>query len=106
MESGQAFSLKVVAYDRKRKSGGQIKDYPEAVLLQVEEDEIVSEDIFRGNRPNTQKEAQQIRMVKEAHHRKWYTRNIRILQNGHPTSIIKKIHPPLIIEFNGQKVTP
>ena len=51
--------------------------------------------------------AQQLAMAKRnPRHRRWYTRNICLLQNGVLTSIIRKIHPPLILEFNGQIVVP
>jgi len=94
MESGQPFSVSVVSFDKRRKKGGKIKVYPEAVLTQKE----------KGDRPRTKKEAkaeelQQLR--KNPHHREHYTRNITILQNGFKTSIIASIHPPLIVEFNG-----
>lgn len=39
-------------------------------------------------------------------HATHYTRNIRILMDGQPTEAIVKIHPALIIEFNGQPTTP
>lgn len=107
MESGQAFSMTVVSFDRKRKTGGAIQHYPEAKFIQsIDELELVPGDIFGGGRDLTPKEEKQVKAVRDPHHRKWYTRNIRILQNGHPTAIKKKIHPPLIIEFNGQKVAP
>jgi hypothetical protein len=39
-------------------------------------------------------------------HQWHYTRNIRLLSQGMATESIIKIHPPLIIEFNGQITTP
>ena len=103
MESGQAFSLKVVAYNRQRKKGGDIKEYAEAILVRPTNE-------GEGNgRPPTRLEQLRKELAackRDPRHRKWYTRNIRILQNGFPTSIIRTIHPPLVIEFNGQKVVP
>lgn len=96
LESGQSFSMKVVAYDRKRKKGGEIKYYPEAILVQKTEN--------KPTRPPTKIEQQKTeleQLKKDPHHKKWYTRNIQILQNGFPVGITHTIHPPLIIEFNG-----
>ena len=98
LESGQAFSLKVVSYDRKRKQGGAVVEYPEAVLHRSGE-----KSEARGRRSDT---TDQVKGTRRPNHGHWYTRNIRLLQNGHPTSIIRKIHPPLIIEFNQQPVVP
>ena len=102
MEEGQPFSMVVVTYDRKRKKGGQIKEYPEAILVQADQKQ-------QTNRPLTAIEAKVDRLTqikKNPHHHSHYTRNIQLLQDGHPTSLIKKIHPPLVLEFNGQKVMP
>lgn len=99
MESGKVFSMKVIAYDRKRKTGGQIKEYPEAILTQAP----------KPDRSLTKVEQQKLeldRLRKNPHHREHYTRNITICQEGQPTSIIHTIHPPLIIEFNGDIVVP
>lgn len=99
MESGQVFSMEVVAYDRTRKQGGQIKEYPEAVLVKREQAGQTERALTKMEMVNTGARK------KGANHKKHYTRNIRILQNGHPTGIIKKIHPPLILKFNDQTVT-
>lgn len=99
METGEVFSCKVVSYDRKRKKGGEIMEYAEAILVQNTKKESKA-------RPKTLREQQVERLTeikKAPNHREWYTRNIQLLQNGHPTSLIKKIHPPLIVEFNGDK---
>lgn len=101
MESGKPFSCKVVSYDLKRKSGGKILEYDEAILVQN-----TKEEEEEAGRPRTNRETQVQRlteMKRNPSHRKWYTRNIQLLQDGFPTSLIKKIHPPLIIEFNGDK---
>ena len=104
MDSGATFSMKVVAYDRRRKKGGEIIEYSEAELARKNK-EI---ELVLGQRAMTPIEVkkQQLLASRDPHHKKWYTRNIRVLQNGHPTSLIKKIHPPLVLEFNGQKVVP
>lgn len=115
MESGKAFSCRVVAYDRRRKTGGQLLDYEEAILVQN-----TSPSEFKGEdedgdpaRPMTRMEELHAMMQmsdddnrRNPNHRHHYTRNIRILQDGHPTAIIKKIHPPLLLRFNGQTVVP
>lgn len=101
METGAPFSCTVVSYDARRKEGGKVVEYTEAQLLATEPKPNAA------GRPLTQVEEWTERKAnasrKAPGHRKWYTRNIRVLQNGHPTSIIRKIHPPLVVLFN-QKI--
>lgn len=104
METGKVFSLTFVTYDRRRKRGGSIEDIAEAVLLQ--HDPTATNEIF-ANRPATphEKKVQQLAELRRApDHHKWYTRNIRLLVNGHPTGEIRKIHPPLVTRFNQKTV--
>jgi hypothetical protein len=106
METGKAFSLSCVSYDRKRKTGGKVVQYAEAILVQAKKEAKAN---ARRSLTPTEKRDIEARTAhqgpsKNPHHRKFYTRNIRILQDGHPTSIQRKIHPPLVIEFNGKRV--
>lgn len=104
METGNPFSMTFVTYDRKRKKGGRIEDIGEAVLLK--RDPKATNDIF-ANRPATPHERRVKKLAelrRAPKHRKWYTRNIRLLLNGHPTSEIRKIHPPLVTTFNHKTV--
>lgn len=106
METGEVFSLTFVTYDRKRKRGGRIEDIAQAVLLR--HDPEATNDIFAG-RPATprEKKVQQLAELRRSpQHHKWYTRNIRLLVNGHPTGEIRKIHPPLVALFNDKIVVP
>lgn len=111
MHSGEIFSLKVVGYDRRRKDKtGEVYEYPEAKLVWGDG----GSDKLRpqGERPMTDVEkmlsAQPVADVvkRNPNHAYWYTRNIRLLVNGQPTAIIKKIHPALIIQFNGETTCP
>jgi hypothetical protein len=98
MESGETFSIdKAVSYDRKRKTGGDIIEYPEARLVQAEQEPT-------SDRPLTRVEQLKKQKARVPRHRKWYTRNIRLCIGGHPTGQIRKVHPPLILEFNGKTV--
>lgn len=104
MKNGKPFSMVVICYDRRRKSGGQIKEYPEAILVKKSDG-----NDLQLSRPQTkmeQKAAYLDELKKNPNHSKWYTRNIRLLQEGQPVGIINTIHPPLVVEFNGQKVVP
>jgi hypothetical protein len=102
MKTGEVFSLRVVSYDRKRKKGGEIDEYHEAVLLR--EAEYTD---MKPARAMTPIEAMKTRLDRrDPNHQDFKTANIRILQNGHPTSLIKKIHLPLLVEFNGKTVVP
>jgi len=101
MESGKAFSCTVISFDEKRETGGKELIFPEAILVQAS-----NKPKTKAGRELTNMEKKQEMIArKNPSHKKWYTRNIRILQDGHPTNIIKKIHPPLIIKFNDQTVT-
>lgn len=104
METGQPFRLSFVTYDRNRKSGGELKEV-EAVLEQPKNDG--EEETPAGERPPTPHEANLLKLhTKNPQHQKWYTRNIRLTVDGHPTSETRKVHPPLFVEFNGKKVVP
>lgn len=111
MHSGAVFSLRVVTYDKRRKEKrGQVLYYPEAQLVwgdggsdrTAKAGERQPTDLERaltGSQPQSETK-------RNPNHAWHYTRNIRILQDGKPTEVIVKIHPPLIIEFNGQTTTP
>lgn len=110
MHSGAVFSLKFVTYDKRRKDRrGRVIEYPEAQLVWGDggKDRVK----VKGERPPTALEKSLMAAPppdtsKDPQHAWHYTRNIRILSAGQPTEAIVKIHPPLIIEFNGQTTTP
>lgn len=111
MHSGAVFSLKVVAYDKRRKDKtGQVKEYREAVLVWGNGEK--SRKTTPGERQPTALERSLLSEApiqdtgRNPNHQWHYTRNIRLLMDGLPTESIKKIHPPLIIEFNGETTTP
>lgn len=100
IHSGQVFTCKVVTFDKKQQTGGELRDY-RAVLLR--------RDPMHNLRPSTKPELQEYdrQIQRDPNHRIHYTRNIRLVTaDGFKTQVIKKIHIPLIVEFNGQKVTP
>ena len=103
MASGELFSCKVVKYDRKRKTGGQILEIVSAKLVSAEKKEK-QQAATPATRAATPMEQLQQKRSKKPHHFRWFTRNIRLYTAGLPTSQILKIHPPLIIEFNGNQV--
>lgn len=92
IDSGKPFTATVVKYDRKRKTGGAIWEI-EAQLAKEKP----------NKRPQTKREH-----LRGAIHNNYahYTRNVRMLMDGLETSLIRKIHVPLIIKFNGCDVTP
>jgi hypothetical protein len=108
MEHGQPFSIEVVSYDRQKGTGGKIHIYEEAVLLtEATRGTYLGRELTESERSVSASVADQELIVpKNPNHYFNYTRNIRILQDGHPTNIIKKVHPPLILKFNGKTVTP
>lgn len=98
MNTGQVFTCKVITYDRKRKTGGEVKAY-RAILMK-------GQSSSNRLRPSTL--AEQVKTEKRnPQHKKWYTRNIRIVSvDDFETQMVRKIHIPLIVEFNSQTVTP
>lgn len=108
METGKPFSIKRVSYNRSKKTGGLITFTEEAILYTKKKADQDAQD--RVGRPLTvveqkQKELQELK-AKQPNHRKWYSRNMVLCVDGHPSSIIRKFHPPLVLEFNGIKVVP
>ena len=95
IEAGLICSIVVITYDRKRNTGGKVKHYPEIMIYR--------EGMELG-RPLTEAEQKQFGQKKAPRHGKHYTRNMVIMQNGTPTSIIRKIHPPLVMKYNGKTV--
>lgn len=82
--------------------------FEEAVLMWKEAE--TAQKVPHGERPMTALE-RRLTGIEDAerrnpNHQQHYTRNIRILQRGQPTEMEVKIHPPLIIEFNGETTCP
>lgn len=107
MHSGAIFSMKVVTYDRRRKSkSGRVIEIAEAKLVWGD-GEAKKEN--KGERAPTALEKSLMASNvnrRDPNHSWHYTRNIRLYNDGAPTESMMKIHPPLIIEFNGQTTTP
>lgn len=102
MQAGKPFTVTFLTYDRNRKRGGQLRTV-RAKLLQKEKVEFAgSEREFT----ETEKKLGQLDGSKRPNHQKWYTRNIVQLVDGHESSIIIKVHPPLFHEFEGKTVVP
>ena len=111
MHSGAVFSIRVVSYDRRRKDKcGPVQEYREAVL--VWGDGGSDRTRKEGERQPTALEKSLMApatapdISRNPEHGVHYTRNIRILMDGQKTEVMRKIHPALIIEFNGQTTTP
>jgi len=111
MHSGAVFSLRVVSYDKRRRDRcGIVQEYREAVL--VWGDGGKDRTMRKGERDQTPLERSLIAAEpqpdwkRDPNHAAHYTRNIRVYVDGQPTELTKKIHPLLIIEFNGQTTTP
>ena len=108
MDSGDTFSLVCVTYDRQRKKGGNLLEIHEA---RMDKKNAFGDRPEAAGRPPTDYEAklaalQEPDKGRNPNHQHWYTRNIRPLANGHPLTDLVKIHPPLLIEFNGLPVVP
>ena len=109
MHSGASFNLRCVTYDKRRKD-------KTGRILEINEGQLIWGDGGNGRakkKSERQPTALERSMMstqdaakRDPKHQVHYTRNIRILMDGQPTESKVKIHPPLIIEFNGQTVTP
>lgn len=113
MDSGSPFSCLVVTYDRTRKKGGKLLEIPQARIERKADDPNTQYPIPNtGQRPPTPHEAKLAALAspsaggRNPNHSHWYTRNLTILADGHPLTDLVKIHPPLLIEFNGMEVVP
>lgn len=114
MESHVPFSCLVVTYDRNRKKGGKLLEIPEARLDRKAGPDchLPTDELPNAPRPMTDYEAKRHALTEPAdgsknpNHKQWYTRNIRPYAAGHPLTDLVKIHPPLLIEFNGKTVVP
>ena len=92
MESGKPFAVRVVSYDRKRKSGGAIKFYSELVTTKT-----ASEFHPKLEKQNTP-------ASKAQNHHENFTRNFFQCINGVPTSCIKSLHIYGVLEVNSIKL--
>lgn len=105
MESGEVFSLRYVSFDRQRRKGGKVKHIEQAVLLHA-----TKEASTAARRPLTPSEhvavTVDVNKKKDPNHPGWYTRNVRVLQDGAPTAIVRKVHPPLVLSYNEMRVLP
>lgn len=114
LDAGELCGMRVVKYDAQRGRGGDIMDIVECKLLAAEKsprtygkqkgaapspdedpDAPTPVDAEAANLPDDRR---------DPNHFRHFTRNVRLYQDGSPTSIIRKIHPPLIIEFGGAPV--
>lgn len=95
MDNGEVFSIEYVTFDKKRKTGGRIKYYPEAKLLKS------AKSTISGSTKSTS-----IKAKKSTNPNHWdnATRNIKILIDGVETSGNKKLHIFLILKLNGKRV--
>ncbi|MEO0334271.1 MAG: hypothetical protein AAF223_21805, partial [Bacteroidota bacterium] len=89
-----------ISYDKKKDIGGEQLEY-RAVLLQKDP------QLLMRNATDKELQEQGLEDIRNPNHRKHYTRNINVVtSDGFRTTIIRKIHIPLLVEFNNQTVTP
>lgn len=87
IDSGEVFSCKVVSFDARRKTGGEIKEYAELV----------------GSRKIAERVKNPL-PTKAQNHFDNGTRNVLICTDGEPTAINRKIHIFFLLEVNGETV--
>lgn len=98
MLTGKTFHIEYITYDKKRKTGGNIREYNEAQLLMPEK-KASTRRTDSSSPKNTE-----IRKTKKPNHFEHATRNLKIFANGIPISGNKKCHIFLIRKFNRKKV--
>lgn len=107
--TGEVVSIEVVAFDRRRPDKcGPVQVYPECVLMWAEADRDVRPKRSGEREPTAYEKrlAGYTEKSKNAQHAHHYTRNIRLYAGGLATESVVKIHPPLIIRFNGEETCP
>jgi hypothetical protein len=90
IDTGSIIRLKYVTCDRKRKTGGEIREM-DCVVTIPKEKRISAE---RAAKKTDRKQS----------HFENFTRNFYQCINGRPTMVIKKVHLVLVLELNGKKV--
>lgn len=97
IDRGETFAATVCSLDHKRKAkNGRRLHYTQMRVVSAVGERPPS-------RPATQNE--HLRNSSRAHnHQQNHTRNCVLLQDGFPTSIIKKIHLPLLEVVNGRQI--
>ena len=89
MKEDKTFSIKFVSYDKKRKTGGIVKYFPEVKLIQKNKtDSTNSKTQGKTKRTNSYVNA---------------TRSIKVFVDGVESSTIRKFHIFLLLEINGKK---
>jgi hypothetical protein len=93
MQSGKKFAISYYTADKSRNTGGFLREYDEAKLLQ-------SKDIAdkKSKNPITPK------ILVERNLKPGMVKTIQIYQNGQPVEMIRKVFIPLIHTFNGKEL--
>lgn len=86
LESGKPVLVRYVSYDKRRKTGGKIKDQ-EVVITIMKKDRVSTEEAKK-------------RTEKAANHYDNFTRNCFQCIDGNATMSVKTIHLPLILQVN------
>jgi hypothetical protein len=108
LEGGETIDLEVWQYDSKRKKGGDIDRFSCQLLTGIEHQTVSGRPLTESEKVEAGSDDIDDNTLhhRKPNHSKWYTRNVRIVVNGHPSSIIRKIHPLLIKSLNGIKTVP
>ena len=103
MDAGKPFSLTAVSYDARRmENTGELKIYDEAVLLA----HVNKLQGFETARGTTRVEKLTLGTPRKPNTDVHFIRDIQPLTGGIPMGHPVRIHPRLILFFNGKKVMP
>lgn len=89
IDTGKKVSLKYVSFDKKRKTGGKIKFFPELVVTNPRENLV----------PSNKKQS-----TVPSNNVQNHTRNFYTCIDGRQTSNIRRVHVFLILEIDGKTV--
>jgi len=89
LESGQPFDVVFVSWDKKRKTGGLVKQY---------------KGIIDKKMPKETHDPLPQKVLKNPRHYEHVTRAFKVVVNDVVTGTIKKFHLPLLLYVDGKKV--
>ena len=88
INSGAPFRCSYVSFDKKRKTGGALKN----------------ETLVITSAPDSERKQQPETVSKAQNHHENATRNFYVVADNVVTSVIRKVHIILILEINGNKL--
>lgn len=90
LESGVPVLVRYVSFDKRRKTGGKIKEH-QVIITKMKHERVSSDEAKKKS-------------DKAQNHYDNFTRNCYQCIDGQPTMSVKTIHLPLMLQINKMKV--